>query len=96
MSLLETALVRLQEEFSAPDKRELFEALKGCVWGEETAGSYQQIAEQLGMAEGAVKGTVHRLRERYRELLRAEVGQSVAISAEVDEELRHLAAILRT
>jgi RNA polymerase sigma factor (sigma-70 family) len=96
MSLLETALAHLEEEFSAAHKREIFAALKVCVWGEETSASYQQLGAQLGMAEGAVKGTVHRLRQRYRELLRAEVAQTVATSAEVDEELRHLAAVLRT
>jgi RNA polymerase sigma-70 factor (ECF subfamily) len=96
MSLLETALARLQGEFSAPEKREMFEALKGCVWGEEAAASYQEIAAQLRMAEGAVKGAVHRLRQRYRELLRAEVALTVATSSEVDEELRYLATVLRT
>jgi RNA polymerase sigma-70 factor (ECF subfamily) len=96
MSLLEQALVRLQDEYSAPGKEEMFEALKGSVWGEEVTGSYQEIALRVGMAEGAVKNTVHRLRQRYRELLRSEVAQTVATSAEVDEELRHLATVLRS
>jgi RNA polymerase sigma factor (sigma-70 family) len=96
MSLLESALARLGEEFSAPGKRELFAALKFSVWGEQVESSYQEIAAKFGMGEGAVKGAVHRLRHRYRELLRAEVAETVATAAEVDEELRHLAVVLRS
>ena|SRR5437867_676718 len=96
MTLLEQVLGRLREEFSEGGKRELFEALKVCVWGGQTEASYREIGAQLGMAEGAVKVAAHRMRERYRELLRTEVGHTVATSAEVDEELRYLAAVLRS
>jgi len=53
------------------------------------------VAIPLGMTEGAVRVTAHRLRERYRELLRLEVANTVAGPNEVDEELRHLIAVLR-
>jgi RNA polymerase sigma-70 factor (ECF subfamily) len=96
MSLLELVMAQLRTEFSAPEKRQLFEALKVSVWGEETIASYQEIGAKLGMAEGTVKVAAHRMRQRYRELLRAEVGRTVAIPAEVDEELRYLAGVLRT
>ena len=95
ISLLERVLGRLREEFSAPEKRELFEALKQSLWGEKAMASYQEIGAQLGMTEGAVKVAVHRLRQRYRELLRAEVAETVATEAEVDEELRYLVAVIR-
>jgi RNA polymerase sigma-70 factor (ECF subfamily) len=96
MSLLDEVMARLRAEFSAPDKRKLYEALKGAVMGDQTAVSYQEIGASQGMAEGAVKVAAHRMRQRYRELLRAEVGRTVATSAEVDQELRYLAGVLRS
>jgi RNA polymerase sigma factor (sigma-70 family) len=95
-SLLERVLARLRSEFSTPEKRKLFEALKQSLWGEKSLDSYQEIGIQLGMTEGAVKVAVHRLRQRYRELLRAEVAETVATDAEVDEELRYLISVIRS
>jgi RNA polymerase sigma-70 factor (ECF subfamily) len=57
---------------------------------------YEEIAGPLGMSAGAVRVAMHRLRETYRDLLRGEVSRTVATEAEVDEELRHLIAALRT
>jgi len=73
----------------------LFERLKIFVWGEKNAISYAAMAEQSGMTEGAVKVAVHRLRQRYGELLRAEVARTVATPAEIDEELRYLVSVIR-
>lgn len=95
MSLLQKVLGQLREEYSAPEKQSLFEALKASVWGEPTESSLQEIGAKLGMAEGAVKVAAYRMRQRYRELLRNEVAQTVATAAEVDDELKYLAAILR-
>jgi len=53
------------------------------------------MAKRLGMTEGALKVTVHRLRQRYRELLREEVAHTVAAVHEIDEELRYLVAVIR-
>ena len=55
---------------------------------------YAEIATRLGMSEGAVKVAVHRLRQRYREVLRAEIADTVASPAEVEDELRNLFAAL--
>jgi RNA polymerase sigma-70 factor (ECF subfamily) len=96
MALLDKVIAQLREEFAASGKGDLFEALKGSVWGEQTPLSYQEIGGKLGMAEGAVKVAVHRMRQRYRQLLRAEVAETVAESGKVDEELRELAAVLRS
>lgn len=96
MSLLDTVLARLKEDFSTAEQRNLFEALKASVWGEPPEGGYQELGVQLGMSEGALKVAAHRMRHRYRELLRAEVSSTVANSGEVDEELRHLASVLRS
>jgi RNA polymerase sigma factor (sigma-70 family) len=95
LTLLETVLARLAEEQSAAGKGHLFAQLKDGLWGETRETTYGQMAERLGMTEGAVKVTVHRLRRRLRDLLREEVAHTVAADAEIDEELRHLIAVIR-
>jgi RNA polymerase sigma-70 factor (ECF subfamily) len=92
--LLDQVLARLRREYAVAGKDELFEALKVFVWGERNTATYQEMAMQLGMSEGAVKVAVHRLRQRYRELLRAQVAQTVSSAEEIDEELRHLIAMV--
>jgi len=94
-ALLAQVLARLREELSAAGKQELFDALKGFISDETSLKSYREVAIPLGMTEGAVRVTAHRLRERYRELLRLEVANTVAGPNEVDEELRHLTAVLQ-
>ena len=61
----------------------------GC-FGESAAAPYAEFAAELKMTEGALKVAVHRLRRRYRELLRAEIAQTVAHPGEIDEEIREL------
>jgi RNA polymerase sigma factor (sigma-70 family) len=90
LTLLEETLARLREEFAERQKLEVFEQLKPHLGSELSSVPYRQIAEALGKTEGAVKVAVHRLRERCRELLRAEIAQTVSSAEEVDEELRHL------
>jgi RNA polymerase sigma factor (sigma-70 family) len=93
--LLDRAMAALRAEFEQSGKQDLFERLKVFVWGEKNALSYAAMAGQLGMTEGAVKVAVHRLRQRYGELLRAEVAQTVTTHVEVDEELRYLVSVIR-
>jgi RNA polymerase sigma-70 factor (ECF subfamily) len=95
LTLLHQVLSRLRAEFCDSDKSDLFDALKGFVFGEQNETSYVQIGSRFGMAEGAVKTAVHRMRQRYRELLRAEVANTIETPAEVDAELKYLAMILR-
>jgi len=92
MTILDEVLARLRAEMTAAGKLPHFEALKFSLMGEKTA--YAEVAVKLGMSEGAVKAAVHRLRERYRALIRAEIAETVASSAEVEAELRHLFAAL--
>ena len=87
-------LARLRENYEAAGRLPVFETLKGFIWGEQSTLSYAEVAPQLGLTEGAVKVAVHRLRGRYRELLRAEIAKTVATPGEVDEELQHLIAVL--
>jgi RNA polymerase sigma-70 factor (ECF subfamily) len=95
LTLLETVLARLAEEQSAAGKDRVFAQLKDYLWGETRETSYGETAAHLGMTEGAVKVTVHRLRRRLRDLLREEVAHTVAAGEEIDEELRHLIAVIR-
>jgi RNA polymerase sigma-70 factor (ECF subfamily) len=90
---LARAMERLRAESEARGKGRLFEELKGSLTSDEAARS--AAAARLGMTEGAVKVAVHRLRRRYRELLRAEIAETVAEPRDVDAEMRHLVAVLR-
>ena len=92
-AVMRRAFDRLQSEFTG-DRTRLFEALKPFVWGERSDASQAAIAETLGLNEGAVRVAVHRLRRRYRELLRGEIAQTVSAPEEVEDELRHLIKIV--
>ena len=94
LALLNEVFQRLQREHTAAGKGELFEQLKFCLTGERSSIAYAELAASLHLSESAVKVTVHRLRQRYRELLRAEVANTVATEAEVEEELRYLFRVL--
>ncbi len=94
LTLLDAVLQRLEADYRAQGKGELFAMLKPCLVGEREALPYQQLARQLGLTEGALKVTVHRLRQRYRELLRAEIANTVAAADDVDAEMRHLFNVL--
>jgi RNA polymerase sigma-70 factor (ECF subfamily) len=87
------ALERLQAEMTARGNGELFQALRGSLAGQEPPRS--ETAARLGMTEGAVKVAVHRLRQRYRERLRAEIAETIDDPAGVDAEMRHLVQALR-
>ncbi|MHB8520530.1 MAG: RNA polymerase sigma factor [Limisphaerales bacterium] len=90
VTLIEQVLTALRQEFNAADKTRLFEELSGFIWGDKSAASYAEIAGHLSLTEGTVKVAVHRLRQRFRELLRAEVANTVARPEDIDGELRHL------
>ena len=94
LALLEATFARLRAECAASGKTALFEALKGTLCAEEGPSSQAELAARLGMSVGAVKVAAYRLRQRYGELLRAEVADTVATEGEVDEEIRHLFAAL--
>ena len=93
LDLLDRAMKRLRAEFAAKNDEVAFDALKGTLSGAES--SREELAKKLGMSEGALKVAVHRLRQRYREVLRAEIAETVDASADVEDEMRHLVAVLR-
>jgi RNA polymerase sigma factor (sigma-70 family) len=92
LTLLDRVLDRLRGEFADGGRIAHFDALKGTLTGDRTP--YAEIAATLGMTEGAVKVAAHRLRERYRDIIRAEIAETVAAPGEVEDELRHLLAAL--
>jgi RNA polymerase sigma-70 factor (ECF subfamily) len=92
--LLERVLARLEAEAARTGKQELFARLRLMLEGDDGAESYRDVGTALGMSEGAVKVAAHRLRGRYRELLREEVARTVADPADVDAELADLIATL--
>jgi RNA polymerase sigma factor (sigma-70 family) len=90
MTLLKRVLERLEAECCAAGKAESFRELKNLLSGEPGGVSCAEVGRKLGMGEGAVKVAVHRLRQRYRDLLRAEVAATVSSRDEVDDEIRSL------
>ena len=93
-TVLEQAMARLRQEFSAAGRQRLFEELKIFIWGDRNTVSQVELAVRLELTEAAVHVAVHRLRRRYRELLREQIAQTVSSPAEVDQELRELKAVL--
>ena len=93
-TLLDLTLKRLQAEFAAAGKPEEFAALKNCLTVARGELDYAAIAAQLGTSEGAARVAAHRLRKRFRAVYREEIAQTLAAGADVETELRQLAAAL--
>jgi len=94
LALMERALGALETEFKAAGKGEQFEALKPWLVGETESLPQKAAASRLGLTEGALKVAIHRLRKRFRELVRSEISQTVTDSGQVEEELRYLVEVL--
>ena len=94
LMLLERVMDRLRSECVAARKGEMFEEVKEHLTGDAGGKSYREIAAQFGTTEGAVKVTVHRLRRRFGELVREQVGRTVEKPEEINEEIRELFAAL--
>jgi RNA polymerase sigma-70 factor (ECF subfamily) len=94
LTLLRLTMERLRAEFEAAGKPEDFEALKGCLLAERGAGDYAALAARLGVSEGAARVAAHRLRKRFRQVFREEISHTLAEGADLEGELRHLAAAL--
>ena len=96
LTLMEQVLRRLKDEYSTAGNAELFDSLKQLLPDEPGAQSRAEIASQLGMTDNALRQVFHRFRHRYQLLLREEISHTVAIASDVEDELRHLIAVLRT
>lgn len=88
--ILDRVLAQLRAEAEQVGKVDLFEGLKALLWGDADAGGYAGLSRKLNLSEGALRIAAHRLRQRYRELLRAEIAQTVARPEEIEAEMRHL------
>lgn len=95
LTLLEHVVGRLQAEFEAAGKRNHFELLKGTIVSGSPEASYSTIATALAMTEDAARQAAHRLKRRYRELLRDEVAQTVGEPGELEDEIGQLFESLR-
>jgi RNA polymerase sigma-70 factor (ECF subfamily) len=92
-TLIEGALARLQTEMEQAGKRALFDQISGFVIADEES-SYLEVAQRTGLTMSAIKTAIHRIRSRYRALLRDEIARTVTSSADFDEEIRALRSSL--
>jgi RNA polymerase sigma factor (sigma-70 family) len=92
-TLLERVVGRLRDEFVRHGGLQHFNKLKVCLQGDSDL-PYSELAKQLETTQAALKTSIHRLRRRYRDLLRAEVADLVADPADIDSELRYLIKVL--
>jgi RNA polymerase sigma-70 factor (ECF subfamily) len=96
VTLIEHVLKRLKHEYVATGNAFLFESLKQMLPDEPGALPRTEIAATLGMTNNALRQAFHRFRHRYQVLLREEIGHTVANASEIEDELRHLIAVLRS
>ncbi len=94
VAVLDQAMSLLESEYAGAGKQAIFEKLAPCLQGDRQEFTYVEIGKEVAMTEGAVKVVVHRMRQRYRELVRASVANTVADPLEVDGELSHLMEVL--
>ena len=94
MTLLERARSRLREEYVAVGKAELHDQLQSFPLVGKSDCTFAQAASEMGLTESALKSAVHRMRTRYRQLVREEVAHTVADPAELNEEARHLISVI--
>lgn len=95
LTLLEQVLARLEMEYQAAGSSKLFAQLKQLLGDDEDRPSQAHISRELGMTENAVKQALHRLRHRYRLLLREEIAQTVVAPGDVEDELRYFISVLQ-
>ena len=94
LTLLDLTVNRLRGEFEAAGKLREFEVLKSCLTAARGTIDYVAMAARLGVNEATARVAVHRLRKRFREIYREEISQTLADGADLDAEMRHLAAAL--
>jgi len=93
-ALLERVLSRLREEFVLQGRGALFDGLEGHLLGDRPDQGAAAIAARLGMTEGAARMIITRMRQRYRQLLRSEIAQTVVDPRDIEDELCHLYRVL--
>ena len=96
LTLLEQVLTRLESDYQSAGNAKLFDSLKEFLSDEPDRPSQAEVAAEFGMTENALKQAFHRLRQRYRQLLRDEIAQTVAVPGDVEDVLRHFISVLQT
>ena len=94
LAVMDRALQSLAAEFTGEEKSDQFTALKPWLVGDAATLPQAEAAARLGLSESAIKVAIHRLRKRFREVIRAEIAQTVDESGDVDGELRYLVEVL--
>jgi RNA polymerase sigma factor (sigma-70 family) len=94
LTVIRRALEALRSEYESAGKQRLFDGLKGQITQDREAGSYREVAADLGMSEGVARVTAHRMRARLGELIRAEVAETVASPKQLEDEIGELFAAL--
>jgi RNA polymerase sigma-70 factor (ECF subfamily) len=94
LTVLERVISRLKNEYCAAGNAELFDSLKQLLPDEPGAASQAEVAAHLGMTENAIRQAFHRFRQRYQSLLREEIANTVATPGDIEDELRHLIAVV--
>ncbi|MGH7969758.1 MAG: RNA polymerase sigma factor [Limisphaerales bacterium] len=89
-TLLNRVMQRLREEHREGSRAELFERLQSQLWGETSTIPYEELSKRLGMSNVHLRVAAHRMRQRYREILREEIAQTVSGCEEIEDEIRHL------
>jgi RNA polymerase sigma factor (sigma-70 family) len=94
-SVLEQVMARLRDEYSHAANLRFFDQMKKMLMDEPDRPSQAQVASEFDMTENAVKQAFYRFRQRYQTLLRDEIGHTVAVPGDIEDELRHLIAVVR-
>jgi RNA polymerase sigma-70 factor (ECF subfamily) len=94
LTVIARALESVEVEHAEAEQTKQFETLKPWITGDIPSCSQAAAAEELGMSEGAVKVAIHRLRLRFRERVKSEIAQTVPAESDIEDELRHLIAVL--
>jgi RNA polymerase sigma factor (sigma-70 family) len=94
LTLLDLTMNRLRADFVGAGKPGDFDVLKSCLTAERGTIDYAAVAQRLGVTEGAARVAAHRLRKRFREIYREEISHTLANGADLEAEMRHLAAAL--
>jgi len=94
-TVLEQVMARLREEYRSAGNVRFFEQMKKMLMDEPDRPSQAQVATEFDMTENAVKQAFYRFRQRYQALLREEIAHTVATPGDIEDELRHLIAVVR-
>jgi RNA polymerase sigma factor (sigma-70 family) len=94
LTVLERVLSRLKDEYVTASNAALFDSFKELLPDEPGSPSQAEIATQLGMTENAIRQAFYRFRQRYQSLLREEIASTVATPGDIEDELRHLIAVI--